>query len=94
MAWGLGGVGWEWGHAGHVTCNNVHYTSLYQRHKNENAGGKFQIYDLGVAAASKSGKPPPESALRVRATGALKRVLTTQKWSQKHLGDRWCPMLP
>ena len=41
-----------------------------------------------------SGKPPPESALRVHASGALKCVLTMQEWSQKHLGDRRCPILP
>ena len=32
-----------------------------------------------MAAASKSGRPPPESAPRVRATGALTCVLTTHK---------------
>ena len=43
-----------------------HCFGLYQRPNDEDMGGKFQIYDLGVAAASKSGKPPPESAPRVR----------------------------
>ena len=77
--WGLGGVGWD---------INVS-TPQWWRHER-----KFRIYDLGVAAASKPGKPPPESAPRVRATGALQCATGPQAWSQKHLGDRRCPMLP
>ena len=42
-------------------------------------GAKFQILDLGVAASSKSGKPPPEIAPRIRATGAWQCALPTQK---------------
>ena len=48
-------------------------------------GGKFQIYDLGVAAASKSGKPPPESAPRVRPLVLLKCVLPTHKHGRKSI---------
>ena len=55
---------------------------LYQRPNDEDSRGRFQIYDLGVAAASNSGKPPPESAARVRATGALNCVL------KRHLNSR------
>ena len=48
-------------------------------------GRKFLIYDLGVAAASKSGKPPPESALRIRATGAWQCALAAHKLGRKSI---------
>ena len=38
--------------------------------------------DLGVAAASKSGKPPAESAPRVRATRALRCIVAKASWWQ------------
>ena len=43
------------------------------------------VYDLGVAGAAKSGKPPPESASRIRATGALQCVQPTHKCNQKSI---------
>ena len=48
-------------------------------------GRRFQIYDLGAAAASKSGKPPPESALRIRATGAWQCALAAHKLGRKSI---------
>ena len=58
---------------------------LYQRPTSEDLRGKFMVYDLGVAAASKSGKPPPESAPRIRATGALQCVQPTHKRGRKSI---------
>ena len=48
-------------------------------------GRRFQIYDLGVAAASKSGKPPLEIAARIRATGAWQCALPTHKLGRKSI---------
>ena len=54
---------------------SIHYRYIYI----------YDIYDLGVAAASKSGKPPPESAPRIRATGALQCVQPTHKRGRKSI---------
>ena len=60
---------------------------LYQRPNDEESRGRSQIYDLGVAAASESGKPPPESAARVLCHRCSQLCLEkTREFSKDHSG--------
>lgn len=56
---------------------------LFQRPDSHNKKGVFHVYDLGVASARKAGKPPPESAPRIRSTKALDCLLCKNHANQK-----------
>ena len=56
---------------------------LFQRPEKVGDRGTFLFWDLGTASANAAGKPPPESAPRIRATKAMESLQSRNESNEK-----------